>query len=186
MNILTTFFIALALSMDAFAVSIASGVIVKKQKILHALKLGISFGFFQMVMPVIGWMGGRSFVRFVENFDHWLAFGLLSFIGVKMIIEAGKMDALEKSDSKVSFKILIILSIVTSIDALAVGLSLSFLKVAIILPAIVIGVITFFMSYAGFFIGNKFGEIFEKKIEIVAGLILIGIGLKILFAHLFA
>lgn len=186
MNVLTTVLIALALSMDAFAVSIASGVIIKKQKVLNALKFGFSFGFFQMFMPVIGWIGGRSFVRFVESIDHWLVFVLLSATGTKMILEALKMESLERSDSRISFKILIILSIATSIDALAVGLSLSFLNVSIVFPAIVIGAITFFMSCAGFFIGNKFGEIFEKKIEIVAGLILIGIGIKILLSHLFS
>ncbi|MBU4332947.1 MAG: manganese efflux pump MntP family protein [Candidatus Omnitrophica bacterium] len=186
MNLLTTILIALSLSMDAFAVSIASGVIIKKQKIKNALKFGLSFGVFQMIMPIVGWLGGRSFVHMIEGIDHWLAFGLLSLVGVKMIMEAGKIDSLERSDSNVSYRVLMILSIATSIDALVVGLSLSFLNVSIIMPVVIIGIITFVMSYAGFFIGNKFGEFFEKKIEIVAGLILIGIGIKILFGHLFA
>ncbi|MBU0468452.1 MAG: manganese efflux pump, partial [Candidatus Omnitrophica bacterium] len=103
MNLLTTILIALSLSMDAFAVSIASGVIIKKQKIKNALKFGLSFGVFQMIMPIVGWLGGRSFVHMIEGIDHWLAFGLLSLVGVKMIMEAGKIDAFERSDSNVSY-----------------------------------------------------------------------------------
>lgn len=180
----TVFFIALALSMDAFAVSIASGVIIKKQRIYHALRFAFSFGLFQMFMPVLGWMGGSKFRHLISSIDHWVAFGLLSIIGGKMIYEALKMESYENVYGKITIYVLLGLSVATSIDALAVGLSFAFLDVSILAPVVIIGVITFFMSFMGFIIGNKFGHIFEKKIEILGGVILIAIGLKILFEHL--
>ncbi len=184
MSIVTIILFAFALSLDAFAVSIASGIIIKSQKIQNALKLSISFCFFQLSMPIIGWYSGRCFYPLIEKFAHWLAFFLLLFIGLKIIYEATRIENFEKAPLNISLAVLIGLGLATSMDALAVGLSLSCLNVNIIKPALIIGIITFLMSYLGFFVGNKFGHIFEKKIEIIAGLILIAIGFKILFEHL--
>jgi putative Mn2+ efflux pump MntP len=184
MDFSTIFIIALALSMDAFAVSIAGGIIIKKQKIYNAVKFGLCFGGFQMLMPVMGAMGGKRFHYFIAGFDHWFAFGLLFIIGIKAIWEAGKMKSIEDRAASLSFMVLINLGLATSMDALAVGLSLAFINVSIVLPVIIIGIITFCMSFSGFFIGSKFGHFFENKVGIAAGIMLIGIGVKILFEHL--
>lgn len=185
MNIITIIFIALGLSMDAFAVSVASGVIIKKQRLYNAFKFGFCFSLFQMIMPLLGWASGIALRRFITEVDHWIAFVLLSIVGCKMIYEAMGMESFEKREDYFTKYVLFALSIATSIDALVVGVSFAFLNVSIIIPVLIIGLVTFIMSYSGFLIGNKFGHIFEKKIEIVGGLILIGMGLKILFEHLF-
>lgn len=184
MEIITVLFIAVALSMDAFAVSIASGLTVKHLKVRHALRIAVFFGSFQAIMPLIGWSAGFSLRDFISSVDHWVAFGLLSIIGLKMIFESFKMNSEEKSTDSLNIYTLLILSVATSIDALAVGLSLAFLNVSIVTPAIIIGIVTFMFSLAGFFIGGRFGHFFEKKIEVAGGLILIGIGVKILIQHL--
>ncbi|MBI5187652.1 MAG: manganese efflux pump MntP family protein [Nitrospirae bacterium] len=186
MNTITILFIAIGLAMDAFAVSITSGLTIKHLKINHALRIAMFFGLFQAVMPVIGWLAGFSLRNYISNIDHWVAFGLLSMIGLKMIFESFKMSSDEKEIDPLNIYILLMLSIATSVDALAVGLSLSILRVSIVTPAIIIGIITFILSLIGVFIGDRFGHFFEKKIEILGGLILIGIGLKILIEHLLA
>jgi putative Mn2+ efflux pump MntP len=186
MDILTIFFIAFALTMDAFAVSIASGVIIRRQKIRKAVTFGVMFGGFQMLMPVIGYGAGHTFRSYITAFDHWIAFGLLLAIGIKMIYEALRLETIEQSVSGLNGFSLLGLSIATSIDALAVGISFSFLEVAILLPILIIGVVTFGMSFLGVLLGNKFGGLFEKKIEILGGIILIGIGIKILLEHIMA
>ena len=171
--------------MDAFAVSVANGLIINKKKYFNAFIFGFSFGLFQMVMPIIGWAAGYSVKHLIQTFDHWIAFGLLSLIGSKMIYEAFQIEKIEKNESSITLSVLLGLSVATSIDALAVGLSFAFLNIAIIIPAIIIGVVTFIMSYLGVLIGNRFGHVFEKRIEILGGLILIAIGFKILMEHLF-
>ena len=186
MSILTIILIALGLSMDAFAVSVTSGFTIKHLKINHALRLAAFFGLFQAVMPIIGWLAGFSLKEFIIDIDHWIAFGLLSIIGVKMIYESFKLNPKEEKSDPLNIYMLLMLSVATSIDALAVGLTLSFLHISVIIPAIVIGVITFLLSFAGVFIGDRFGHVFENKIEIAGGLILIGIGIKILIEHLIA
>ena len=135
-------------------------------------------------MPLIGWSAGLSFRDFISGIDHWIAFGLLSLIGGKMVYESSKMEANNKKIDSLNVYVLLMLSIATSIDALAVGLSLSFLNLSIILPAVIIGMITFLLSIFGVYFGNRFGHYFERKIEIVGGLILIGIGIRILIDHL--
>ncbi len=184
MNLITILFIAFGLATDAFAVSITSGFIIKKLKISYAIRIAIFFGLFQAIMPIIGWLAGISIREFISSIDHWIAFGLLSTIGIKMIYESTKMKEDEKTFDPLNIYVLLILSIATSIDALAVGLSLSFLKIAIITPSIIIGVITFLLSLIGVYIGDKSGHFFESKIEVLGGLILIGIGVKILIEHL--
>ena len=185
MSPLTLILISLGLAADAFAVSVSSGISIKKMHIRHAMLIATFFGVFQAVMPLIGWLAGHSARTYVQTFDHWIAFGLLAFIGGKMIHESFKPDNNEESRDPLNVYILFTLAIATSMDALAVGLTLSFLEVSILFPVIVIGLVTFVTSFAGTYIGDMFGHLFEKKIEAVGGLILIGIGVKILAQHLF-
>lgn len=184
MDGIVTVCIAFGLAMDAFAVSIASGITIKHLKIRNALTIATWFGSFQAFMPLIGWLAGLSLRTFISGVDHWIAFGLLNGIGLKMIYESCKVESIERQMNPLNVFVLLVLSVATSIDALAVGLSLSFLKIAIAVPAIVIGTVTFLLTLLGVFVGNRFGHFFEKKIEILGGLILIGIGIKILIEHL--
>lgn len=183
MDIITILFVALGLAMDAFAVSVTSGFTIKYLRIQHALRLAAFFGLFQAIMPGIGWLVGVGLKDFISEIDHWIAFGLLSMIGLKMIYESTRMNPDKKLDP-LNIYVILILSIATSIDALAVGLTLSILDISIINPAIIIGVITFLLSFIGVYVGDRFGHFFENKIEVVGGMILIGIGIKILIEHL--
>lgn len=183
MDIITILFVALGLAMDAFAVSVTSGFTIKYLRIQHALWLAAFFGLFQAIMPVVGWLAGIGLRDIISGIDHWIAFGLLSMIGFKMIFESTRMNPDKKLDP-LNIYVILILSIATSIDALAVGLTLSILDISIINPAIIIGVITFMLSFIGVYIGDRFGHFFESKIEVIGGLILIGIGIKILIEHL--
>ncbi len=178
--------VALGLAMDAFVVSVANGIsTVKQLRTSNALKMATFFGSFQAFMPVMGWAIGLSIMDLISGFDHWVAFGLLGFIGCKMSYEALSRGTEEKRIISLSVYVLLMLSVATSIDALAVGVSFAFLKIAsIAIPVIIIGVVTFLLSFLGTSAGNKLGSFLGKKIEIVGGLILIGIGLKILFEHL--
>lgn len=185
MNILTIIIIALALSMDAFAVSIASGVTIRRLRIGHALTIASWFGIFQAVMPVIGWFGGTRLRDALSGADHWVVFGLLMFIGIKMIWEAFKIDPIEKMDP-LDVRVLFTLALATSLDALAAGISFALLGIPVITPVIIIGAVTFLISFAGVWIGGKGGNIFGKKMEIAAGIILIIIGIKVLMSHLLA
>ncbi len=187
-NILEYVLIGIGLSMDAFAVAITSGASMKFCY-RYAFRIAFFFGFFQAIMPLIGWLAGIGFTTFISGIDHWIAFGLLSFIGGKMIYGSLKTNKKEKEDKEkdcVKFTNLLLLSIATSIDALAVGVTFSMLQVSIIIPILIIGVITFILSFLGVLIGNKSPKHwFEDKIEIIGGIILIGIGIKILVQHLF-
>jgi len=184
MSILGVVGIAFALAMDAFAVSVTSGVVIKERKVRHAVRIALFFGGFQAAMPLIGWLAGRGLKEFIGGFDHWVAFGLLTFIGCKMIYEAVKLGPVEKERNFLDVGTLLLLSIATSIDALAVGVSLSMVHAQIMTPALIIGVVTFVVSLAGVFIGDRFGHLFESKMEIAGGLVLIAIGIKILVEHL--
>lgn len=186
MDIATVLIIAIGLAMDAFAVSISSGLAIKKIRIGHAFRIAFFFGAFQALMPVVGWLAGLGLKDFISAIDHWIAFILLSVIGGKMIYESTFLDEEKEEKDTLNIYILLVLSIATSIDALAVGLTLSFLNVDIASPAIIIGLVTFLLSFAGVYIGDRFGHFFESKIEILGGLILIGIGIKILIQHLTA
>jgi len=176
--------IALGLSMDAFAVSISSGLAIKNLKINNAFIIAASFGLFQAVMPLLGWIAGLSLRYLITEIDHWVAFILLSFIGCKMIYESFRLDPSRKKIDPTNLYVLLILSIATSIDALVVGISFAFIKIFIITTIIIIGTVTFLLSFVGVYVGNRFGNFSEKKIEALGGLILIGIGIKILFDHL--
>lgn len=183
MDLITIILTAVALAMDAFAVSISCGLADAKNTSRNALKVGIAFGLFQGGMTAIGWLAGCTFSTWIENIDHWVAFGLLGIIGAKMIWEAIEED--NECIALTSFRVLITLAIATSIDALAVGISFSALKIDIILPAVMIGLITFALSFFGVFLGKQIGcnTKFKKYIDIFGGVILIGIGLKILLEH---
>ena len=184
MNWTTIVLISFGLAMDAFAVSVTSGITIKRLRIVNALKIALFFGAFQALMPVVGWLAGLSLRESIGAIDHWIAFGLLSFIGCKMIYESTKMPSSKKPVDPLNVFVLLMLSIATSVDALAVGVTFAFLKVAVATPIITIGVVTFVLSLTGVFIGNRLGHFFEKKIEIAGGVILILLGTKILIEHL--
>lgn len=175
--------LAIGLSMDAFAVAICKGLSIKKLKLKDAAIVGLWFGAFQALMPVIGYILGMNLRVYIEAFDHWIAFILLLLLGSNMIKES-----LEKGDENVkadlSFKTMLIMAIATSIDALAVGITFAFLGANIVFSASVIGIITFIISFAGVKIGNVFGAKYKSKAELAGGIILILIGVKILLEHL--
>jgi len=185
LDFLSVFVIAIGLAMDAFAVSISCGFTISSPKHWNALKIAFSFGAFQAVMPVIGWSVGRFFSAYIEAFDHWIAFILLSFIGIRMIYNAIASDECATIVDPTDLKTLLMLSIATSIDALVIGVTFAFLQIQIIRPVLIIGIITFVISSAGLLIGHKLGRYFEKRVEIFGGIVLIGIGIKILIEHLF-
>jgi putative Mn2+ efflux pump MntP len=184
MNLITIIVIAVGLSMDAFAVSIVSGSVYKQLKIKHAFRIAVFFGGFQAIMPLIGSLAGISLKGYVANYDHWMAFALLSAVGAKMIYESFKITSAEENFNPENILVLLVLSVATSIDALVVGITLSFLRVSIATAVIIIGLVTFALSYLGVLIGKRFGHFFESKIEALGGLVLIGLGAKILFEHL--
>jgi putative Mn2+ efflux pump MntP len=184
MALITIIIIALGLAMDAFAVSIVSGAAYKQLHIKHALRIAFFFGGFQAIMPLIGYLAGLSIKTYIGLYDHWVAFGLLSAVGGKMVYESFKIRSAEENLNPSNIFILLVLSVATSIDALAIGITLSFLKVSLATAVGIIGLVTFVLSYLGVFIGKRFGHFFENKIEAIGGLILIGLGLKILFEHI--
>ncbi|MGD9679135.1 MAG: manganese efflux pump MntP family protein [Vulcanibacillus sp.] len=186
MNFLTLFIIAIGLSMDAFAVSITSGIVIYNLKLKNAIKIAIFFGLFQAIMPYIGWLLSNNFSKYIIEFDHWVVFIILLFIGLKMIHESRKSDENDVPKlNPLNNKILLTLAFATSVDALAVGVSLSFLDVSIYYAMILIGIVTFIFSLIGVYVGNISGELLKKKAELIGGIILILIGTKILFEHLF-
>lgn len=184
MDFLTLFGISIALSMDAFSVSICKGLATKKFSIKTAIICGIWFGGFQALMPLIGFCLGAQFERLIVNIDHWIAFGLLLLIGANMIREAVAEKESDNNDSTTGFKTMFLLAVATSIDALAVGVSFAFLQVNIWISIFIIGVTTFIFSFGGVAIGNFFGSRYSKPAEITGGVILILIGTKILLEHL--
>ena len=183
MSFIDIFLIAVALSMDAFAVSVCKGLSVQKVGARHVLTVGVYFGGFQALMPVLGFLLGFKFEAFITNVDHWIAFVLLGVIGGGMIKQAMSGED-DKLDDSFSFKTMLPLALATSIDALAVGISFAFLGVNIITAALLIGVTTFVLSGAGIVVGNVFGAKYKSKAELAGGAVLILIGLKILLEHL--
>lgn len=178
------FLIGVALSMDAFAVSVCKGLSVKKAGVKHVLTVGVYFGGFQALMPMLGFLLGYKFESFITNIDHWIAFVLLAIIGGNMIREALGKDEDDKENDDFSFKAMLPLAVATSIDALAVGISFAFLGVDIVTAALLIGATTFVLSGAGIFVGNIFGSKYKSKAELAGGIVLILIGAKILLEHL--
>lgn len=189
MNLFDIFLLAVALAMDCFAVSIVSGVIVRRWAWRVVLSLAVLFGVFQALMPFIGWLGMKYFSSYLQSVDHWIAFGLLVFIGGKMVKESFGPEE-EHCFNPCNLKTQIVLAVATSIDALAVGISFACLGYRTLpqlaLPLAVIGMVSLFMSLIGYALGLRFGRIIEKRMkpELVGGLILICIGVKVLLEHL--
>lgn len=185
MGFLELFLIGAGLSMDAFAVAVCKGLSMRKINYSHAVIIALFFGGFQALMPLLGWLAGKQFERYITSIDHWIAFALLLIIGGKMAYEA----ITEKSSDekcgidphlKLNYKELFTLAVATSIDALAVGVTFAFLNVNIWAAISIIGITTFILSFVGVIVGNKFGSIYKRKAEIAGGVVLILMGLKIL------
>ncbi len=187
MGFFELFLLAVGLSMDACAVSICKGLSMKKASLKAGAICGVWFGGFQALMPLIGFYLGKTFAGAIEAFDHWVAFGLLVIIGINMLKEAFEKgcDCCQEHDADLSAKTMFVMAVATSIDALAVGISLAMAgDVNIFVAIALIGIITFCLSAAGVKIGNVFGSRFEKKAQVAGGVILILLGVKILLEHL--
>lgn len=184
MDLLQIIFIALGLAMDAFTVSITSGMLIPNLKKKHAIKIAFSFGFAQGIMPLIGFVAGIKFKDYISKLDHWIAFLLLGFLGIKMILDGMQECEDKKAFNPLDPKVLIMSSIATSIDALVIGISFAFLNVPIINATLTIGLITFIACFIGVLIGKKCNCIFRSWAEYIGGAILILIGMNILFDHL--
>ena len=188
MDVISIVLVAVSLSMDAFAVALSTGMCMKKAHLRDGVLIGLYFGGFQFLMPVIGWLLGRTVASAVQQVDHWIAFGLLVLIGGKMLYEAikAKVNDEECAVDPTAHRRLLILAIATSIDALAVGVGFAFIEVRILPVALAIGIITFTLSAMGCMLGKRLGGVFRKYAEIAGGVVLIGIGVRILAEHLLA
>ena len=182
------FLLGVGLSMDAFAVSVCKGLGMRKLNKKQAVIIGLYFGGFQALMPLIGWLLGSQFQKYITSIDHWIAFILLGFIGGKMIIEAvrewNEEEIVEVTDAPIDHKNMLVLAVATSIDALAVGITFAFLQVSILPAVTVIGCTTFVLSAAGIKIGHVFGARYQSRAELAGGIVLIVLGCKILLEHL--
>jgi putative Mn2+ efflux pump MntP len=187
MELLSLVLIALSLSMDAFAVSISSGISIRNLRFFHALRASFFFGLFQFLMPLAGWYMGGAFSAYISAYDHWIAFALLGAIGGKMLAEGWKTKSGggEKPADIRNLRVLLTLAVATSIDALAIGVSFNLLDRPIWGSSAFIGGVTFFVCFVGFEFGRRLGRFFEKYAQIAGGLILMGLGVKILLEHLF-
>ena len=179
MSILEIFLIGISLSMDAFAVSICKGLCMNKVKIEKCLIVGLYFGIFQALMPLLGYLFGNSLKDIIINVDHFIILLILFLIGINMITEKN-----EEVDNDIHFKTMILLSIATSIDAFAVGITFSFLEINILFSIFIIGFTTFLISFIGVLLGNKVGYKYQRKTRILGGITLIILGFKILLEHL--
>ncbi len=188
MSLLDILMIAVALAMDAFTVALAVGLHLSARGRVaprQYFRLSFHFGLFQFLMPIVGWAAGTTIRQYIESFDHWIAMVLLSYIGIKMIREARRQDEYTRDDPTRGMS-LIVLSVATSIDALAMGLSLALLGVGIVYPSVIIGIVAAAFTFSGLFLGRKLGMRWRSKIAVLGGLILIGIGVKIVLEHLLA
>ena len=183
MTILELFILAVGLSMDAFAVAVCKGLAIGKINMKHALIVGLWFGGFQALMPLVGYLLGSSFAEYIAAVDHWIAMILLALIGVNMVRESRDKDP-EHADPSLGFKTMLVMAVATSIDALAVGVTFAFLEVRILPAVSFIGVVTFLLSALGVKIGSIFGTKYKSKAELTGGIILILLGLKIFLEHM--
>jgi putative Mn2+ efflux pump MntP len=184
-DFLSILFIAIGLSADCFAVALSAGVANKNPTRLQIFRVAFSFGLFQAVMPVLGWLAGRTVVEYIADYDHWVAFGLLAIVAGRMLWEAFRPGEREGKEVDVSRGLLLLtLSIATSIDALAVGLSFGFLKVSIAVASPTIGIVAFIVTAVGFLLGRKAGGLIGKRAEAIGGIILLAIAFRILLSHL--
>ncbi len=177
-------FIAVALAMDAVTVSISTVMNSQKVPAWLIIRMAFFFGFFQAAMPLLGWLLGYEFRELIQDYDHWIAFGLLSIIGIKMIIDTYDSEECLKTMDYQSLKLLVILSIATSVDAMASGVSFCFLNIDIVPASAMIGLITFGLCLPAGLLGKKLGLLFGKKMELIGGIVLIGVGAHILFDHI--
>lgn len=183
MSFLELLLVAVGLSMDAFAVAVCRGLEMRRIDYRQALLIAVFFGGFQALMPVVGYLLGAGFEHYISAFDHWIAFALLAFIGGKMIWEAVRGGE-EEQPQELDLKMLLMMAVATSIDALAVGITFAFLRMDILSSALTIGATTFLISFGGVAAGNRFGARYKQKAEIVGGVMLVLIGVKILLEHL--
>ncbi len=186
LNWLNTLGIAVGLGMDAFAVSIVAGLTIERLTHRHVFRLAFHFGLFQFMMPVLGWLAGRTIAEYIGAWDHWVAFALLLLVGGKMLWEARRSGEPQSRSDPTRGLILIVLSIATSIDALAAGLSMAFLGVSIWLPSVIIGVVAAAMTVTGMCFASRFGQKGGRWVQVLGGALLIGIGVRILVSHLSA
>jgi putative Mn2+ efflux pump MntP len=185
MEFLTIFFISLGLAMDALAVSLSIGTAKQIETLRGKIRLAAHFGIFQAGMTALGWLAGETVVRYVESIDHWIAFGLLGYVGVNLIRSGLDHDSQAFEQDPSTGKILVMLSLATSIDAFAVGLSIAMIGVPILLSVVMIGLVALILSVLGLFVGIRLGEAFGKRLEILGGLILLGIGIRVVIMHIF-
>jgi putative Mn2+ efflux pump MntP len=178
-------FVAVGLAMDAFAVSLGIGCCGSARAPRPILRIAFHMGFFQGFMTFLGWLAGSSIANLIAAFDHWIALALLAFVGIRMIRSGLNPESELHNGDPSRGGMMLVLCIATSIDAMAVGLSMAFLKLNILTPSLVIGVVTLGLSLVGLLAGNRLGETFGKRMEILGGLILNGIGLRILMTHIF-
>jgi manganese efflux pump family protein len=183
MHIVELLLVAIGLSFDTFAVSVSTGLTINHIRFWQGVRIALVLAVFQALMPFIGWLGGIQIVKYLSNYDHWIAFGLLTALGIKMITESFK-PAEEKKFNPLLLSVLVIMAVATSIDALVVGVSFAFVDTKIVPAMAVIGAITFLVAMIGMLLGKNVNSRFGKRAEIIGGLILIGIGLKILLSHL--
>lgn len=182
MSLTEVIFLAIALSIDASVVSFSQGLVFSENKRKNSLFLAFFVGLFQFLMPIIGWFIASGIYKYVESYDHWIAFGIFLFLGIKFIKDALQCEEKEKCvRTCISLQCLLLIAVATSIDALAAGATLYFLKVSILIPSIIIGFITFFNSLIGFWSGYILKKFPSKWLEVLAGIILIGLGIKALF-----
>jgi len=175
--------VAVALAMDAFAVAVAAGISLDRLTKRRVFRLGFHFGLFQALMPVIGWFAGLAIHGFIEAFDHWVAFGLLSFIGFRMIAGVFREQSAPMLTDPTKGWTLVILSVATSIDAFAVGLTFAMIGSTIAVPALVIGIVAAVLTVVGMCLGRKIGILWGKRVEVIGGLVLVLIGARIVFEH---
>lgn len=185
MSIIEILLLAIGLSMDSLAVSVAGGAVIRRCTVYNMMKVGLFMGITQAAMTVVGYLVGAGFQKYITAFDHWIAFALLLYLGGKMVYDSMHEDEDTCQTNPLNNKTLLGMAIATSIDALAVGVSLALLDSEIVIQALLIGIVTFLMSVFGVYFGSRFGRKVDLKLDLIGGLILIGIGVKILVEHLF-
>ncbi len=186
MSLFSVFLIALGLSVDGLAVSVSSGVCMRNAQLFTAVKLALIMGLFHFIMPLVGWLAGSEFKPLIQAYDHWIAFGLLAFIGGKMLFEVFRAKDAEPGINLHNNMMIFGLSLATSIDALIVGVSFGLLDVPVFIPVLIIGFTMFVVSLLGCWLGRKIGSRFNRGFEVFGGLVLIGLGLKIFLQHTMA
>ncbi len=185
MEFITILLLSVGLAMDAFAVSLSIGTAGEIGSLCGKIRLAAHFGIFQSGMTALGWLAGETIVNFIKGFDHWIALGLLGYVGINLIRAGFKKDGKAFDQDPSTGRTLVLLSFATSIDAFAVGLSIVFLKIPILTSVVAIGLVASLLSAIGLFGGTRLGEVFGKRMEILGGLILIGIGVRVVLTHLF-